>query len=165
MISWFARFKNRFEKLQKYHKKQIEKSDAKIIEKSSKNQWKMEPKSIKKPSKNEVQKMMQKGCQKGLCPLGAGSPLEGSLLRREQYRKTTNKQKKQQREAAVQEKGAEHVTKPNTPRAPAARSGSQLPTAMYPLRALESCVPFKAKGAYGSLQWLCRLGCQIKSNF
>ena len=34
---------------------------------------------------------MQKGCQKGLCPLGAPSPLEGSLLRREQTnRKTTN---------------------------------------------------------------------------
>ena len=51
----------------------------------------MEPKSIKKPSKNEVQKIMQKGCQKGVCPLGAPSPLEGSLLRREQTnRKTTN---------------------------------------------------------------------------
>ena len=38
MISWFARFKNRFEKLQNYHQKYIEKSDAKTIEKSSKNQ-------------------------------------------------------------------------------------------------------------------------------
>ena len=35
--------------------------------------------------------MMQKGCQKGLSPLGARSPLEGSLLRRE-----TTKQTKQQ---------------------------------------------------------------------
>ena len=81
--------------------------------------------------------MMRKGCEKGLSPLGAGSPLEGSLLRREQYRKTTNKQKNQQREAAVQEKGAEHEPDPNTPRAPAARSGSQLPTAIFPHRALE----------------------------
>ena len=37
MISWFARFKNRFEKLQKYHEKYIEKSDAKTIDKSLKN--------------------------------------------------------------------------------------------------------------------------------
>jgi len=35
---------------------------------------------------------MQKGCQKGLSPLGAGSPLEGSLLRREHAEKQqTNK--------------------------------------------------------------------------
>ena len=110
---------------------------------------------------------MQKGCQKGLSPLGAGSPLEGSLLRREQYRKRTNKGKNKRcrKVRCSAEKRAEHGTNPNTPRAPAARSGSQLPTAMYPLRALESCVPFKAKGAYGSLQWLCRLGCQAKSTF
>ena len=65
----------------------------------------------------------------------------------------------------MQEKGAEHVTNANTPRAPAARSGSQLPTAMYPLRALENCVPCKGKGAYGNLQWLCRFGCQTKVQF
>ena len=93
MISWFARFKNRFEKLQKYHEKYVEKSDSKTIEKSSKNRWKMEPKSIKKPSKNEVQKMMQKWSQKGASPQPPADPLEGSLLRREQYRKRTNKQK------------------------------------------------------------------------
>ena len=42
---------------------------------------------------------------------------------------------------------------------------SQLPTAMYPLRALENCVPCKGKGAYGNLQWLCRFGCQRKVQF
>ena len=127
----------------------------------------MEPKSIKKRSKNEVQKMMRKGCQKGAQPLGAPSP-----PRRFPSEKGTNKQTKQQTiteswrcsaNVGCQEKGAEHVPDPNTPRAPKARSGSQLPTAMYPLRALESCVPFKGKGAYGNLQWLCRFGCQQKN--
>ena len=36
---------------------------------------------------------MQKGCQKGSSPQPPADPLEGSLLRREQYRKRTNKQK------------------------------------------------------------------------
>ena len=63
------------------------------------------------------------------------------------------------------EKCAEQRSDSNTPRAPTARSGSQLPTAMYPLRALENCVPCKGKGAYGNLQWLCRFGCQTKIKF
>ena len=36
MISWFARFKNRFDKLQKNHEQYIERSDARIIDKSFK---------------------------------------------------------------------------------------------------------------------------------
>ena len=43
--------------------------------------------------------------------------------------------------------------------------GSQLPTAMYPLRASENRVPCKGQGAYGNLQWLCRFGCQKKTKF
>ena len=56
MISWFARFKNRFGKLQKHMKKRCRKSDAKNIGKSLKKWSKMEPKSIKKPSKNRCGK-------------------------------------------------------------------------------------------------------------
>ena len=55
----------------------------------SKNGAKIEPKSIKKRGPKNDAKRVPKRAQ----PLGAGSPLEGSLLRREQYRKTTNKQK------------------------------------------------------------------------
>ena len=56
MISWFARFKNRFGKLQKHMKKRCRKSDAKNIGKSSKKSSKIDAKTIKKPSKNRCEK-------------------------------------------------------------------------------------------------------------
>ena len=49
MISWFARFKNRFGKLQKKHEKRCRKSDAKNIGKSSNKSSKIDAKTIKKP--------------------------------------------------------------------------------------------------------------------
>ena len=55
MISWFARFKNRFGKLQK-NMKNVEKNDAKNIDKSSKKSSKIDAKTIKKPSKKRCQK-------------------------------------------------------------------------------------------------------------
>ena len=56
MISWFARFKNRFGKLQKNMKKRCRKSDAKNIGKSSNKSYKINAKTIKKT----VQKPMRK---------------------------------------------------------------------------------------------------------
>ena len=56
MISWFARFKNRFGKLQKNMKKRCRKSDAKNIGKSSKKSSKIDAKTMKKPSKNRCGK-------------------------------------------------------------------------------------------------------------
>ena len=55
----------------------------------------MEPKSIKKPLKNEVRKMMQKGSQKGASPQPPADPLEGSLLRREHAEKQQTNKKQQ----------------------------------------------------------------------
>ena len=52
MISWFARFKKRFGKLQKHMNKQCRKSDAKNIGKSLKKSSKIDAKTMKKPSKN-----------------------------------------------------------------------------------------------------------------
>ena len=51
MISWFARFKNRFVKLEQFIKKRSRKGKATIIAKSSKKESKMDPKSVKKPLK------------------------------------------------------------------------------------------------------------------
>ena len=48
MISWFARFKNRFGKLQKNMKKSVEK----VMQKTLENHQKSHPKSMPKPSKN-----------------------------------------------------------------------------------------------------------------
>ena len=48
MISWFARFKNRFGKLQKNMKKGVEK----VMQKTLENHQKSHPKSMPKPSKN-----------------------------------------------------------------------------------------------------------------
>ena len=56
MISWFARFKNRFGKLQKNMKKRSRKSDAKNIEKSSKKSSKIDAETMKKPLKNRSEK-------------------------------------------------------------------------------------------------------------
>ena len=56
MISWFARFKNRFGKLQKNMKKRCRKSDAKNIGKSSNKSSKIDAKTIKKPSTNRFKK-------------------------------------------------------------------------------------------------------------
>ena len=56
MISWFARFKNRFGKLQKNMKKRCRKSDAKNIGKSSKKSSKIDAKTMKKPLKNRSEK-------------------------------------------------------------------------------------------------------------
>ena len=56
MISWFARFKNRFGKLQKNMKKRCRKSDAKNIGKSLKKSSKIDAKTIKKPSKKRCEK-------------------------------------------------------------------------------------------------------------
>ena len=56
MISWFARFKNRFGKLQKNMKKRYRKSDAKNIGKSLKKSSKNDAKTMKKPSKNRSEK-------------------------------------------------------------------------------------------------------------
>ena len=56
MISWFARFKNRFGKLQKSMKKRCRKSNAKNIGKSSKKSSKIDAKTIKKPLKKRCQK-------------------------------------------------------------------------------------------------------------
>ena len=56
MISWFARFKNRFGKLQKHMKKSVEKGYAKNIGKSSNKSSKIDAKTIKKPSKNRCEK-------------------------------------------------------------------------------------------------------------
>ena len=58
MISWFAEFKNRFVKLEKIIEKTSRKSNAEIIEKSSKKPSKKEPKSTKNPSKMRAKKTM-----------------------------------------------------------------------------------------------------------
>ena len=60
MISWFARFKNRFGKLQKNMKKRSRKSDAKNIGKSSKKSSKIDAKTMKKPLKNRFKKKVEK---------------------------------------------------------------------------------------------------------
>ena len=52
MITWFARFKNRFGKLEQFIKKRSRKGKATIIAKSSKKASKMDPKCVKKPLKN-----------------------------------------------------------------------------------------------------------------
>ena len=74
MISWFARFKNRFEQLQTYHQKYIEKSDAQIIDKSSN----IDEKGSQNPSKNykktRSKKLCKKGAKKGSAPWGPGAP-------------------------------------------------------------------------------------------
>ena len=60
MISWFARFKNRFGKLQENMKKRYRKSDAKIIGKSLKKSSKIDAKTMKKPSKKRCEKKVGK---------------------------------------------------------------------------------------------------------
>ena len=61
LISWFARFKNRFGKLQKNMKKKSRKSDAKNIGKASKKSSKIDAKTMKKPSKNRSGKRIDFG--------------------------------------------------------------------------------------------------------
>ena len=56
MILWFARFKNRFGKLQKNMKKRSRKSDAKNIGKSSNKSSKVDAKTMKKQLKNRSRK-------------------------------------------------------------------------------------------------------------
>ena len=56
MISWFARFKHRFGKLQKNMKNMFRKSDAKHIGKSSNKSSKIDAKTMNKPSKNQSRK-------------------------------------------------------------------------------------------------------------
>ncbi len=58
MISWFARFKNRFVKLEKIIKQKSRKNNAEIIDKSSKKASKMEPKSTKNQSTIRAQKII-----------------------------------------------------------------------------------------------------------
>ena len=68
MISWFARFKNRFGKLQKNMKKRCRKSDAKNIGKSSKKSSKIDAKTMKKPSKNRFEKRTDFGDSRRTIP-------------------------------------------------------------------------------------------------
>ena len=65
MISWFARFKNRFGKLQKNMKKGVEK----VMQKTLENHQKSHPKSMQKPSKNH-QKIDAKKVMIFRCPAG-----------------------------------------------------------------------------------------------
>ena len=54
MISWFARFKNRFGKLQKSIKKCLEKVMQKTLENHQKTSSKNDAKTMKKPSKHSL---------------------------------------------------------------------------------------------------------------
>ena len=72
MISWFARFKNRFGKLQKNMKKRSRKSDAKNIGKSSNKSSKIDVKTIKKTSK----KLCEKSRKKVVCTTSARRSLK-----------------------------------------------------------------------------------------
>ena len=56
MISWFARFKNRFGKLEQFIKKMSRKGNATIIPKSSKKASKIDAKTIKNPLKKRCEK-------------------------------------------------------------------------------------------------------------
>ena len=56
MISWFARFKNRFGKLQKNMNKSIEK----VMQKTLENHQKSHPESMQKPLKNHKKSMRKK---------------------------------------------------------------------------------------------------------
>ena len=60
MISWFARFKNRFGKLQKNMNKSIEK----VMQKTLENHQKSHPKSMPKPSKNHQKIDAEKNIEK-----------------------------------------------------------------------------------------------------
>ena len=68
MISWFARFKNRFGKLQKNIKKRSRTSDAKHIGKSSNKSSKIDAKTMKKPSKNRSGKRTDFGDSRPVIP-------------------------------------------------------------------------------------------------
>ena len=72
MISWFARFNNRFGKLQKKHEKQYRKSDTKNIGKSSNKSSKIDAKIMKKPLKNRFKKKVEK---QRSAPVNPGRPL------------------------------------------------------------------------------------------
>ena len=75
MISWFARFKNRFGKIQKNMKKGVEKDDAKNIGKSSKKSSKIDAKTIKKPLKKRCEKNIGKRWSGPVpCPPSSGGP-------------------------------------------------------------------------------------------
>ena len=78
MISWFARFKHRFGKLQKNMKKRSRKSDAKNIGKSSKKSSKIDAKTMKKPSKNRCGKKVRKKKAKRFSPGEARAPVRPS---------------------------------------------------------------------------------------
>ena len=68
MISWFARFKNRFGKLKKNMKKRCRTSDAKNIGKSSEKSSKIDAKTMKKPSKNRFEKRTDFGDSRRTIP-------------------------------------------------------------------------------------------------
>ena len=81
MISWFARFKNRFGKLQKNMKKRSRKSDAKNIGKSLKKSSNIDAKTIKK----NVQKSMRKTVQKKLQKTRTLSQKQGTIPSQEMH--------------------------------------------------------------------------------
>ena len=76
MISWFARFKHRFGKLQKHMKKRSRKSDAKNIGKSSNKSSKIDAKTMKKPSKNRSGKRTDFWVSRRDCPREVAVPLK-----------------------------------------------------------------------------------------
>ena len=93
MISWFARFKNRFGKLQKNMKK----GDEKVMQKTLENHQKSHPKSMPKPLKNhpkiDAKKVMIFRCPAGIARESVG-PGKSTSNQQDTYRHPTERQQK-----------------------------------------------------------------------
>ena len=91
MISWFARFKNRFGKLQKNMKKRVEKVMQKTLENLQKTSSKMNAKTIQRPSKKRCEKNVEKRASGPVNPGPPAAPVRGTKrpIQKDNQRKTT----------------------------------------------------------------------------
>ena len=117
MISWFARFKNRFGKLQKNMKKRYRKSHAKNIGKSWKKSSKIDAKIMKKPIKNRFKKKVEKQRSAPVNPGSPGGPA-GSGKRNSGHCKHPTKEGNLKERSSERNMQRDQPRPFNTPRAP-----------------------------------------------